>query len=138
MGLRLIAVRTNGVTEVFSLERSEVGAWECDRPDPITFESVENPLPKGNFVIDGKYGAIVGATPALLAATFDAVAASRCIWVICGAKSAKCFTEVTGEQVGKARWNTKTGSITGVQLVDKNGTFFVHISSKSINQCPAP
>ncbi|KAF9502306.1 hypothetical protein BDN71DRAFT_1437870 [Pleurotus eryngii] len=122
MGLRLIAVRTNGVTEVFSLERSEVGAWECDRLDPITFESVENPLPRGNFVIDGKYGAIVGATPALLAATFDAVAASRCVWVICGAKSAKCFTEVTGEQVGKARWNAKTGSITSVQLVDKNGS----------------
>ncbi|KAJ8494736.1 hypothetical protein ONZ45_g13123 [Pleurotus djamor] len=118
--VRLIAVRTTGATEIFTLTKSQIGAWSCKDSDIQTTDSVDDPIPTGSFVIDLKNGAILGATSSKLSTISRSP--TGCLWVVCGAKNAKCIVDITGDQVGKARWNTKSGLVNDVQIVEKNGS----------------
>lgn len=45
----------------------------------------------------------------------------HCLWVVAGAKGAKCYADVTGERIGRTDWKEAEGSVKSAQIVERHG-----------------
>jgi len=120
--IRLIALYASGLHEIYTITQSGGSAvWICE--GPISTEGVVNPLSQGNFIIDCKSGNKWKADRTRLSESTHSTttAIPRCAFVTCGAKGAKCFANINGEQIAKTEWGSKIGVIQGAQIVERLG-----------------
>jgi syntaxin-binding protein 5 len=120
--IRLIAVHISGLLQIFTLSRHPGStSWIFDE-DPVTTETVANPLPQGIFILDSKSGAQWKADRGRLGASLHptAVQNTHGICVTTGAKGARSVVDITGERIGKTDWGSKGGIVQNVQIVEKN------------------
>ncbi|KIO26607.1 hypothetical protein M407DRAFT_234840, partial [Tulasnella calospora MUT 4182] len=144
--LRLIASYQHGITRVITLHVSpnssdwevvsEAGGksveaghfYEAERSSPVD--------PLISTVIDGRKGDECLATPtAILKAEIDDPAnvptkkekteLAHCFWVVAGTKEARCFENITGNQVGHVEWASKSkgfaGAIQTARVISRSG-----------------
>jgi syntaxin-binding protein 5 len=117
--IRLIALYTSGLREIYTITQSDGSAlWICE--GPISAEGVANPLPQGSFVINCKTGNQSKASRNESTHSTSATA-TRCAFVTCGSKGAKCFANITGAQISKTDWGGKIGIVQGTQIVERLG-----------------
>lgn len=94
--------------------------------DPITVNKVTiDPLREGTFVINSKNGSICKADKSHFAEIvhFGGGESQSVIFITAGAKSVRSYSNITGERVGKADWNSKYGKVIAVQIVERLGKF---------------
>ncbi|KIO20138.1 hypothetical protein M407DRAFT_11057 [Tulasnella calospora MUT 4182] len=144
--LRLIASHQHGITRVITLHVSpnskdwevvsEAGGksveaghcYEAERSSPVD--------PLISTVIDGRKGGECLATPAaIVKAESDDPAnvptknekteLAHCFWVVGGTKEARCFENITGNQVGHVEWASKSkgfaGAIQTARVISRSG-----------------
>jgi len=121
LALRLIAVNASGTTSIFKLART---------PDTSSYSIVEaasamtlpNLLTNCSYVIDSKTGASMYADRAGFAAALrGGVMPQSCFWVTASARGAQCQVDITGDIVGKVKWDDH--KIVNALIVERNGEF---------------
>jgi syntaxin-binding protein 5 len=124
----LIAVHRSGATETYSLTRpSESTSWVIEK-EAVKTHTVEDPLPGGSFVVDRKSGDKRIADRAMLETCLQsstAVAGLPSVLIVSGTKKVKCFADITGERVGKAEWDSKCGTVSCVEIIERMGKLLI-------------
>jgi syntaxin-binding protein 5 len=124
--VRLIAIRTSGLANIFTLTPPDSNSsWVVSR-DRISVEAPASPIPGASFVLDGKTGARLVADPPHLALCLSTnlVTETRGMWVVAGAKGARCSADVDGARLGKAEWGVQYGTVIFAEIVERNGEIF--------------
>ncbi|EMD32655.1 hypothetical protein CERSUDRAFT_118683 [Gelatoporia subvermispora B] len=130
--IRLIATVASGATTLYTIARSEDGAWNAVA-STHTVEAAQRPVPGGSAVLDAKTGARIhasrdGLAAALRIAQHDvaegetAEGHKRTVWVSAGAKGARCIANLTGERIAKTDWSSKAGAVLQTKVIEKNGS----------------
>jgi syntaxin-binding protein 5 len=126
--IRLVAARTSGHIQIYTLVRDNSGIWSIPSA-PSEFEGVPTPLKSGTFVLDAHTGAPCKADKAHLTAVLESKASShaseetiRCLLLIVGAKGTRCLADLGDERVARVEWGQKAGNVVRAQVVERNGS----------------
>jgi syntaxin-binding protein 5 len=96
-----------------------------------------SPIPGASFVLGGKTGARLAADPPNLALCLSTnpVTEARGVWVVAGAKGARCSADVDGARLGKAEWGVQFGTVSSAEIVERNGeiVILVVINSQKVS-----
>lgn len=120
LAVRLIAVHASGTTSVFKLARA---------PDTSSYSIVEavsamtlpNLLTNCSYMIDSETGASMYADRAGFAAALrGGIMPQRCFWVTASARGAQCQADITGDIVGKVKWDDH--KMVNALIVERNGS----------------
>ncbi|KAK0500667.1 WD40 containing snare-dependent exocytosis protein [Armillaria luteobubalina] len=119
-GIRLIAIRKSGICEVYSISRVN-SSWSCSE-DFVRVDGVSDPFPDGTFMVDAKTGVHRNATRRGLIDAFDSSSVQgHAYFVTAGVKGARCYVDINGSRIGKVDWNSKSGTVQEVKVVEKLG-----------------
>lgn len=126
--IRLVAARTSGHIQIYTLVRGDGGIWSIPSA-PAETEGVPTPLNAGTFVLDAHTGAPCKADKAHLTVALESKASShaseesiRYLLLIVGAKGARCLADLGDERVSRVEWGQKAGNVVRAQVVERNGS----------------
>ncbi|KAK0246422.1 WD40 containing snare-dependent exocytosis protein [Armillaria nabsnona] len=120
-GVRLIAIRKSGFCEVYTISRVN-SSWRCS-DDFVKVDGVSDPFPEGTFMVDAKTGVHRNATRRGLSDAFNSSAAQgHAYFITAGTKGARCYVDINGSRIGKVDWNSKSGTVQEVKIVEKLGS----------------
>ncbi|KIY50420.1 hypothetical protein FISHEDRAFT_39094 [Fistulina hepatica ATCC 64428] len=121
LGIRLVTVKTSGELEVFTLVKGQAQAWSIRRTKGE--DTVANPFHGGLFLVDSKTGNPCKANRSGLNRALNSEPAeSHSILVVAGNKGVRCFSDITGDRLGKAEWGTKSGVVRSAQIIERLGS----------------
>jgi len=126
--IRLVAARTSGRIQIYTLVRGDSGIWSIPST-PSEVEGVPSPLNAGTFVLNAHTGAPCKADKAHLAVALESKASShaseetiRCLLLIVGVKGARCLADLGDERIARAEGGQKAGNAVRAQVVERNGS----------------
>ncbi|KAK0466348.1 WD40 containing snare-dependent exocytosis protein [Desarmillaria tabescens] len=120
-GVRLIAIRKSGVCEVYTISRVS-SSWRCSE-EFVKVDGVSDPFPEGTYIVDAKTGTHRNATRRGLSDAFNSSSVQGHVYfVTTGIKGARCYIDIDGDRIGKVDWNSKSGTVQEVKVVEKLGS----------------